>query len=86
VVYKDALIGKCSLIDLSICDFLIIRYQANNKRIRGIMQSFGFIELIKPDYQTYIITSYYYPPAPFHFETFYNKLSEKSRGLYTNEE
>lgn len=42
------------------------------------MQSFGFIELIKPEYQTYIITSYYYPPAPFHFETFYNKLSEKS--------
>jgi hypothetical protein len=42
------------------------------------MKSFGFVELIKPEYQTYIITSYYYPPAPFHFETFYNKLSEKS--------
>jgi len=53
------------------------RYQANNKCIRGIMQSLGFTELIKAEYQTYIITSYYYPPAPFHFETFYNKLSEK---------
>jgi hypothetical protein len=42
------------------------------------MQSFGFMELIKPEYQTYIITSFYYPPPPFHFETFYNKLSEKS--------
>ncbi len=46
------------------------------------MQSFGFVELIKPEYQTYIITSYYYPPAPFNFETFYNKLSEKSIRIY----
>jgi 2-aminoethylphosphonate-pyruvate transaminase len=46
------------------------------------MQSFGFIELIKPEYQTYIITSYYYPSAPFHFETFYNKLSEKSMRIH----
>jgi hypothetical protein len=43
------------------------------------MKSFGFTELIRPEFQTYIITSYYYPPAPFHFETFYSKLSEKSR-------
>jgi hypothetical protein len=43
------------------------------------MQKLGFIELIKPEYQTYIITSYYYPPGPFQFETFYNKLSEKSK-------
>jgi hypothetical protein len=42
------------------------------------MQSLGFIELIKAEYQTYIITSYYYPSAPFHFDTFYKKLSEKS--------
>jgi aspartate aminotransferase-like enzyme len=60
--------------DLSRC-----RYGNNNTRIRSVMQSLGFKELIKPEYQTYIITSYYYPPAPFHFETFYNKLSEKSR-------
>ncbi|UJR10110.1 hypothetical protein I4U23_014332 [Adineta vaga] len=58
------------------------RYQTNNKRIRELMQSFGFIELIKPDYQTFIITSYYYPPAPFHFETFYKKLSEKDQLIY----
>ena len=43
------------------------------------MRQFGFTELIKPEYQTYIITSYYYPPAPFSFESFYSKLSEKSR-------
>lgn len=43
------------------------------------MRELGFKELIKPEYQTYIITSFYYPPAPFHFETFYNKLSEKSK-------
>lgn len=43
------------------------------------MRELGFKELIKAEYQTYIITSFYYPPAPFHFETFYNKLSE--RGL-----
>lgn len=41
------------------------------------MRTLGFVELIKPEYQTYIITSYYYPPAPFDFQTFYNKLSEK---------
>ena len=57
---------------------LLFRYQNNNKRIRSIMHSLGFRELIKAEYQTYIITSYYYPPPPFHFETFYNKLSEKS--------
>jgi hypothetical protein len=45
------------------------------------MQKLGFIELIKPEYQTYIITSYYYPPGPFQFETFYNKLSEKSKRI-----
>ncbi len=56
----------------------MIRYQTNNKCIRELMKKFGFIELIKPEYQTYIITSYYYPPAPFQFEIFYNKLSEKS--------
>ena len=56
------------------------RYQNNNKRIRHIMREFGFKELIKPEYQTYIITSFYYPPAPFHFDTFYSKLSE--RGLW----
>ncbi|CAF0832049.1 unnamed protein product [Adineta steineri] len=58
------------------------RYQANNKCIREIMKSLGFIELIKPEYQTYIITSYHYPPAPFHFETFYKKLSEKNQLIY----
>jgi hypothetical protein len=57
----------------------MIRYQANNKYIRGMMKKLGFVELIKPEYQTYIITSYYYPPEPFQFETFYNKLSEKSK-------
>ena len=42
------------------------------------MRKLGFVELIKPEYQTYIITSYYYPQTPFNFEKFYNKLSEKS--------
>lgn len=41
------------------------------------MQKLGFVELVKAEYQTYIITSYYYPPAPFQFQTFYNKLSDK---------
>ncbi|CAF0747507.1 unnamed protein product [Adineta ricciae] len=58
------------------------RYQENNKRIRELMRSFGFVELIKPEYQTYIITSYYYPPAPFNFESFYQKLSKKDQLIY----
>ncbi|CAF3645416.1 unnamed protein product [Rotaria socialis] len=58
------------------------RYQANNKLIREKMRTLGFIELIKPEYQTYIITSYYYPSAPFNFQTFYNKLSEKHQLIY----
>ena len=45
------------------------------------MQKLGFVELVKAEYQTYIITSYYYPAAPFHFETFYQKLSEKSTSI-----
>ncbi|CAF1467074.1 unnamed protein product [Rotaria magnacalcarata] len=58
------------------------RYEANNKLIREKMKTLGFIELIKPEYQTYIITSYYYPSAPFNFQTFYNKLSEKHQLIY----
>ncbi|CAF1232334.1 unnamed protein product [Rotaria sp. Silwood1] len=58
------------------------RYQANNKVIREKMHALGFVELIKAEYQTYIITSYYYPPAPFQFQTFYNKLSNKHQLIY----
>ncbi|CAF4011172.1 unnamed protein product [Rotaria magnacalcarata] len=61
---------------------LPFRYEANNKLIREKMKTLGFIELIKPEYQTYIITSYYYPSAPFNFQTFYNKLSEKHQLIY----
>ncbi|CAF0909618.1 unnamed protein product [Rotaria sordida] len=58
------------------------RYQNNNRVIRDQMKALGFVELIKPEYQTYIITSYYYPPAPFQFQTFYNKLSDKHQLIY----
>lgn len=59
------------------------RYQTNHAILLEGMQRLGFHTYLSPDYQSYIITSFYYPDDPnFSFETFYERLNRKGFVIY----
>lgn len=60
------------------------RYQNNHKTLVRGMRKLGFKEYLKPEYQSYIITSFLYPDHPnFNFANFYNILSERGYIIYS---
>jgi 2-aminoethylphosphonate-pyruvate transaminase len=59
------------------------RYRANHKTLIAGMRALGFEEYLKPEDQSYIITSFRYPRHPnFQFEQFYKALNEKGYVIY----
>ena len=59
------------------------RYQTNHAILLEGMQRLGFHTYLSPDYQSYIITSFYYPDDPnFSFDTFYERLNRKGFVIY----
>jgi 2-aminoethylphosphonate-pyruvate transaminase len=59
------------------------RYRKNYALTVSAMQAMGFKVYLKPEYQGYIITSFYYPSHPnFDFHKFYELLSEKGYLIY----
>jgi 2-aminoethylphosphonate-pyruvate transaminase len=59
------------------------RYRANHETLLAGMRALGFEEYLKPEDQSYIITSFRYPRHPnFDFERFYRSLNEKGYVIY----
>ena len=59
------------------------RYRANHETLIAGMRALGFEEYLKPEDQSYIITSFRYPQHPnFSFEQFYKSLNEKGYVIY----
>ncbi len=59
------------------------RYRANHETLIAGMRALGFEEYLKPEDQSYIITSFRYPRHPnFRFEQFYKALNEKGYVIY----
>ncbi len=59
------------------------RYQKNYETLMRAMRSMGFVEYLKPEDQSCIITSFRYPEHPnFNFEDFYRRLNEKGYVIY----
>ena len=59
------------------------RYRANHETLLAGMRALGFEEYLKPEDQSYIITSFRYPRHPnFDFEQFYRSLNEKGYVIY----
>jgi 2-aminoethylphosphonate-pyruvate transaminase len=59
------------------------RYRANHETLIAGMRALGFEEYLKPEDQSYIITSFRYPKHPnFRFEQFYKALNEKGYVIY----
>ena len=59
------------------------RYRANHQTLIAGMRALGFEEYLKPEDQSYIITSFRYPRHPnFRFEQFYKALNEKGYVIY----
>jgi 2-aminoethylphosphonate-pyruvate transaminase len=59
------------------------RYRANYETLIAGMRALGFKEYLKPEDQSYIITSFRYPQHPnFSFEQFYKSLNEKGYVIY----
>jgi len=47
------------------------------------MRALGFRPYLRPEVQSYIITSFHYPQHPkFHFDTFYRELSDRGMIIY----
>ncbi len=59
------------------------RYQRNYETLIAGMRAMGFVEYLRPEDQSYIITSFRYPDHPnFDFERFYKLLSDKGFVIY----
>lgn len=59
------------------------RYRQNYQTLVVGMRALGFQEYLKPELQSYIITSFRYPEDDhFDFETFYTKLNERGCVIY----
>jgi len=59
------------------------RYRANHAALVQGMRALGFREYLRPEHQSYIITSFHYPAHPaFRYEEFYQRLSDKGMIIY----
>jgi len=59
------------------------RYSANYRTLITGMRELGFVEYLRPEDQSHIITSFRYPDNPnFSFEEFYRRLNEKGYVIY----
>jgi len=59
------------------------RYKANHNTLIAGMRELGFIEYLRPEYQSHIITAFRYPQNPaFHFSTFYESLRDAGFVIY----
>jgi 2-aminoethylphosphonate-pyruvate transaminase len=59
------------------------RYRANHETLVAGMRGLGFRALVRPEEQSYIITSFLYPEHPrFEFAGFYRRLSDKGMIIY----
>jgi 2-aminoethylphosphonate-pyruvate transaminase len=58
------------------------RYRENHRVLVERMRKLGFRELLAPELQGYIITSFLCPPPPFSFENFYGALFERGFVIY----
>jgi len=59
------------------------RYRRNHEVLLDGMRALGFRPYLRPDVQSYIITSFHYPQHPkFHFDTFYRELSDRGMIIY----
>jgi 2-aminoethylphosphonate-pyruvate transaminase len=58
------------------------RYARNHAKLMRGMRELGFEPYLTAEDQSYIITSFRYPPAPFSFEEFYSRLSELGFVIY----
>lgn len=60
------------------------RYKRNHDLLVKGMRGLGFKEYVKPEYQSYIITSFLYPKHPnFDFSRFYDLLSQRGYIVYS---
>jgi len=59
------------------------RYRANRDTLLAGMRAMGFKEYLRPEDQSWIITSFLYPAHPnFDFEEFYTRLNRKNYVIY----
>jgi 2-aminoethylphosphonate-pyruvate transaminase len=59
------------------------RYRANHTRLVDGMRRLGFREVVAPEHQSDVITSFFYPEDPaFTFEDFYARLRERNFVIY----
>jgi 2-aminoethylphosphonate-pyruvate transaminase len=59
------------------------RYRRNYETLIGGMRKIGFVEYLRPEDQSYIITSFRYPDHPnFDFNRFYELLNAKGFVIY----
>ena len=59
------------------------RYKANHTALIEGMRRLGFQGYLRPEHQSYIISSFHYPDDPrFSFEAFYERLNEKDLVIY----
>jgi 2-aminoethylphosphonate-pyruvate transaminase len=59
------------------------RYRANHAALIEGMRALGFREYLRPEHQSYIITSFHYPAHPgFRYDDFYQRLSDKGMIIY----
>lgn len=58
------------------------RYQENHRTLVEGMRSLGYKTLLPDEWQSPVITSFYYPTADFDFNSFYQKLKAKGFVIY----
>lgn len=59
------------------------RYRKNKETLDKGMEALGFQQYLRPEIQGHIITSFLYPNDPsFHFEQFYQQLSDRNFVIY----
>lgn len=58
------------------------RYRENHRTLVEGMRSLGYKTLLPDEWQSPVITSFYYPTADFDFNTFYQKLKAKGFVIY----
>ena len=59
------------------------RYRRNYETLIAGMRELGFVEYLRPEDQSYIITSFHYPDHPnFNFNRFYELLNDKGFVIY----
>lgn len=58
------------------------RYKENHRVLVEGMRSLGYKTLLQDEWQSPVITSFYYPTADFDFNSFYQKLKAKGFVIY----